>query len=287
MNPTIKIYCQTCREYVLDTTEEFIPGGPYHGAMFAAPEASRINMDTFAFQEWVTYGDLFCPRCENQFILGSPEGGEIILTEHGLLEPECGTVDRSMSIINPDMSLQRVDIWNGDKDKVAPDPSLRVGPKIDRRLETAAKSRQDVIDQMYPKGPDVTSASAIIAMGGALGETVETLTEEPPPVVEEQPAIVEEAPPVVEGSPAINEQTIIDEFPEEPALPPDKSLRNETGLTPCEECNMVKGHMPECPKHEAPAEASGLHCQFCGRDIKKKAGLTNHERACKNNPKNK
>lgn len=37
----------------------------------------------------------------------------------------------------------------------------------------------------------------------------------------------------------------------------------------------------------AKAEAEVFNCQYCGREIKSKAGLASHEKSCKENPTNK
>jgi len=131
----VKVYCQTCREYILDSSDAFVPGGPYDGSMFVPPSMARYNVDHFAFQKWVTHGDLFCPRCSGLFILGTPRTGEILLTEHGLLESGIRCVDERVSIVNDDFSLQTVSEWNP-------------GIAVDRAAEATA-ARDKEIDRIW------------------------------------------------------------------------------------------------------------------------------------------
>ncbi len=102
----MKIYCQTCKEYVLDTSDKFVIGGPYNGAMFQAPSQSRYHVDAFMFKEWVVHGDLFCPRCEQGFIIAG-----VILAEHGLIKEGQGSIDTDFSVIHTEGELKNQLMW--------------------------------------------------------------------------------------------------------------------------------------------------------------------------------
>jgi len=196
----IKIYCQTCREYILDASDEFIPGGPYHGAMFAEPSQARYDVDIFAFMDHVTRGDLWCPRCEQQFIVTTPEG-EVILTEHGLLTPGCKNIDRSTSVITDDalFSLQRVDVWNGAPGvvRVPGSPSdwtitdrcmcqhcgvIKKTPQGRASHEAACRKKEVAATITFHEGAavdDGRTAVDIVIDPQAKGEVVEQLTQAP------------------------------------------------------------------------------------------------------------
>lgn len=83
----MKIYCNTCKYYVLDTSDEFRPGGPYNGSMFAAsPDAMGLY---FQFSDWVTEGELMCPQCQLSFLSDQGE----LLTEFGLVRQGQVSID--------------------------------------------------------------------------------------------------------------------------------------------------------------------------------------------------
>lgn len=102
----MKVFCQTCKEYVLDTSDKFVIGGPYNGAMFQAPSQVRYHVDAFMFAEWVEYGNLFCPRCTQGFIIAG-----VILTEHGLIKEGQGSIDTDFSVIHADGELKNQLMW--------------------------------------------------------------------------------------------------------------------------------------------------------------------------------
>ena len=111
----MKVYCQTCKEYVLDTSDKFVVGGSYNGAMFQAPVQSRYHVDSFMFQEWVVYGDLFCPRCDQSFIIAG-----VILTEHGLIKEGQKSLDTEFFVIHTEgehkNQLKSAVIWSLEGD---------------------------------------------------------------------------------------------------------------------------------------------------------------------------
>ena len=90
----MKIFCFTCKEHVLNTTDKFVLGGPYSGEMFEPVQDDGYwgNM----FHHSATGGDMFCPRCEGLFI----ENNEL-LTEYGIIRNGQRTVDKSFSIVAP------------------------------------------------------------------------------------------------------------------------------------------------------------------------------------------
>lgn len=91
----MRIYCLTCREYILETSDQFKIGGPYHGAMFKGATDDKWSATTFRFHEDVKDGNLNCPRCMGFFIVDGK-----ILTEHGVIRPGQKTLDESFSIIH-------------------------------------------------------------------------------------------------------------------------------------------------------------------------------------------
>ncbi len=111
----MKVYCQTCKEYVLDTSDKFVIGGQYNGSMFQAPVQSRYHVDAFMFQEWVVYGDLFCPRCDQSFIING-----VILTEHGLIKEGQKSLDTEFFVIHTEgehkNQLKSAVIWSLEGD---------------------------------------------------------------------------------------------------------------------------------------------------------------------------
>ncbi len=146
----MKIYCQTCKEYVLDTSDKFVIGGPYNGAMFQAPSQARYHVDAFMFNEWVVHGDLFCPRCEQGFIIAG-----VILTEHGLIKEGQGSIDADYSVIHTigelTNQLMYADKWSreGDFKGFEPEdepepievPSATFGEQLKEAMRTARLSR--------------------------------------------------------------------------------------------------------------------------------------------------
>ena len=105
------IYCLTCREPVLRTSEKFVPGGPYTGDMFESYKNCTRYADDFNFGDWVNSGNLWCPRCIQNFI----QGGEI-LTEHGRIRAGQAKIDKSVSVVYQEGDLAGMlkspDIYN-------------------------------------------------------------------------------------------------------------------------------------------------------------------------------
>jgi uncharacterized C2H2 Zn-finger protein len=128
----MRIYCFTCREYVLDTTDKFVMGSDYNGAMFKlAGKCERMKASMFRNRESVKRANLLCPWCEGLFI----NRGKL-LTEFGVIHPGQLALDESFSIIaGPDNPLPGRLLRIEDSKEV----------KIDRAGE-AAKARQALID---------------------------------------------------------------------------------------------------------------------------------------------
>ncbi len=124
----MKIYCQTCKEYVLDTSDKFVIGGQYNGSMFQAPVQSRYHVDAFMFQEWVVYGDLFCPRCDQAFIING-----VILTEHGLIKEGQKSLDTDFYVIHTEgehkNQLKSAVIWSLE-DSGGSEPGAKKVPSV-------------------------------------------------------------------------------------------------------------------------------------------------------------
>lgn len=92
---SLKIFCLTCKEYILETSDEFVCGGPYHGAMFEGATADKWAATLFKLHETVKGGDLFCPRCMGPFIVAGR-----LLTEHGVIQPGQTSIDTSFNIVH-------------------------------------------------------------------------------------------------------------------------------------------------------------------------------------------
>lgn len=95
------IFCPNCKRQILDTSPEFVCGGPYTGAMFAPPTGRRaFRSNAFRFRQWATMPGkrLPCPSCGN-FLLRR-DGG--LLTEHGIIKPGQATVDMGFSVMHHD-----------------------------------------------------------------------------------------------------------------------------------------------------------------------------------------
>jgi hypothetical protein len=93
------IFCPNCKRQILDTSPEFVCGGPYFGAMFAPPTGRRaFRSNSFRFRQWATMPGkrLPCPSCGN-FLLRR-DGG--LLTEHGIIKAGQATVDMGFSVIH-------------------------------------------------------------------------------------------------------------------------------------------------------------------------------------------
>lgn len=95
------IYCVSCREPCLETSEKFIPGSEYTGEMFQSYKNDHAYAADFNFEAWETEGNLWCPRCEQNFI----QDGEI-LTEHGRIKKGQGKINTSMSAIHEEGDLK-------------------------------------------------------------------------------------------------------------------------------------------------------------------------------------
>jgi len=127
----IRIYCSACRQYILDASPQFVPGGPYHGAMFQRPRQTKLRGNSyFKFVEGIRGGNLYCPRCDNAFI---KRDGELI-TEHGILRSGQRTIDKRIKIIHPDLRLKNLN-YSGEADL--------------HRVEDAAKERQRLIQEIF------------------------------------------------------------------------------------------------------------------------------------------
>lgn len=98
----MKIYCQTCKEYVLESSDKFVVGGPYNGAMFKSAAYDRYSASMFPCREDVKDGNLFCPRCLGLFI-DTPGN---LLTEHGVIMKGQESLDTSFSIIHADGEMK-------------------------------------------------------------------------------------------------------------------------------------------------------------------------------------
>lgn len=93
----ILIFCLSCREAILKTTDDFILGGEYSGNMFESIHESKWSATMFPRRPDIKSGNLNCPRCMGHFI----QRGQI-LTEHGIVHPGQKTLDTSFNVVNQD-----------------------------------------------------------------------------------------------------------------------------------------------------------------------------------------
>lgn len=93
----MKIFCVTCSDYILDTSDVFKIGGPYNGSMFQKSKHARFQYDYFQFHRAMKLGNLFCPRCGSSFI--RQDGA--LMSEHGLIMPGQKSIDRTFYSIHP------------------------------------------------------------------------------------------------------------------------------------------------------------------------------------------
>jgi len=92
----MKIYCLTCREYILETSDDLVIGGPYNGAMFKGATNDKWASTMFRTVADIKGGDLHCPRCMGPFIV---DGGKL-LTEHGVIQPGQKSIDTTFNIVH-------------------------------------------------------------------------------------------------------------------------------------------------------------------------------------------
>jgi uncharacterized C2H2 Zn-finger protein len=90
----MKIYCWTCKEACLETSDGFQIGQKPHGGMFRKLDVGG-NWIHFDFKEHIKDGDLHCPRCMASFVGPKNE----LLTEHGIIYQGQESVDTRFSII--------------------------------------------------------------------------------------------------------------------------------------------------------------------------------------------
>ena len=135
----MKIYCKTCNKYILDTSPEFIIGGPYDGSMFQKVTNRRYQL-SLNFPKLVKNtrkGSLTCPMCD-----ATLEGRDgVLLTEHGRVRPGQATIDTRISFIHPNLTLKTKREW-----------SVEI---VGDRVGEAAKRRQAEIDEFENVGDDV------------------------------------------------------------------------------------------------------------------------------------
>jgi hypothetical protein len=133
----MRIYCIYCKDYILETSDQFQPGGEYHGGMFKPAILDRWKATTFNCREHIKRGDMYCPRCMGSFIGHKGE----LLTEHGIVYAGQDSIDTEFSVLLPDGRIGHAL------------PSKEV-PKIDR-IAFAAAERQAIIDHMEEQGEQI------------------------------------------------------------------------------------------------------------------------------------
>jgi hypothetical protein len=111
----VRIFCQRCQQHVLDSTDEFVPGGVeiegygdpdqpgkpligYHGGMFQPPDGPSfaVGANYFLFDKDTILGSLCCPRCDAPIVAED----RTILTEHGLVHKGMKKIDETVTIVH-------------------------------------------------------------------------------------------------------------------------------------------------------------------------------------------
>lgn len=98
----MKIYCFTCKEYILEKSDKFVMGGPYNGAMFEPATNDRYSASMFERREDIKDGNLFCPRCMGHFI----DATGSLLTEHGFIVKGQESIDETYSIVRTEGDMK-------------------------------------------------------------------------------------------------------------------------------------------------------------------------------------
>ncbi len=130
----MKIYCKTCNKYILDTSPEFILGGPYDGSMFQKVTHVKYqkSLNFPKLVKTTRKGSLTCPMCD-----AALEGRDgVILTEHGRVRAGQKTIDTRISFIYPNLKLKTKGEWSTEM--------------VEDRVGDAEKERQKEIDEMEP-----------------------------------------------------------------------------------------------------------------------------------------
>ena len=135
----MKIYCTTCKEYILNTSDAFVLGGPYDGSMFDPITNDRYRATMFRCTKDTIKANLHCPRCMGEFI--SFHGD--ILTEHGLLPKGQRTIDTRQTIVHQSGHAKGMLMH-----------IVNALPVIENRVSAAAEERQKEIDQMFVDEPE-------------------------------------------------------------------------------------------------------------------------------------
>ena len=149
LRKNIKVYCMMCREHILNTSERFVCGGPYNGAMFEPIETENTLYGMyFSFDDSVMDGNLVCPRCENNFI----EVDGTLLTEYGMVKKGQGSISWDLESLAYDAEghpLSRSDVWAKEEDRRG-----RVGnqnPFLHGSIENPSKRKPVEVEEVKPQ----------------------------------------------------------------------------------------------------------------------------------------
>jgi uncharacterized C2H2 Zn-finger protein len=134
----MKIYCHRCKSYILNSTDQFVLGGPYNGTMFESALKGTWRGVMFKQHANVRNAQLTCPRCENPFVKNG-----YLLTEHGVVRPLQSTIDRSFYVTAPDGHPLPGSILSVELSKEIP-PTDRVKDLIEKQ--------QQIIDSLDQQG---------------------------------------------------------------------------------------------------------------------------------------
>lgn len=138
----IKVYCILCREHILNASDKFVCGGPYDGSMFA-PIKNENSMFAmyFNFEGWVNGGNLYCPRCEQNFI----ETDGTLLTEYGMIRPGQTSIEHSGSLAydtdHEKNLLSRSDLYVPERDRRG--RVGRMSPFVHGSIENPSKEKPE------------------------------------------------------------------------------------------------------------------------------------------------
>jgi hypothetical protein len=154
----MRIYCPICKMNIVDTTPDFVCGGPYAAGMFKPGARFTAAQYNVAALKSKRPEHLPCPRCKKPFI--NRDGS--LLTEHGLIRAGQTTVDMSFSIVYPaghDHAgmLKTAQEWSRmvrvEPVEIVPVGRIEVTPHVEGEWRTVEEFREAPKPEPTPPSP--------------------------------------------------------------------------------------------------------------------------------------
>ena len=164
----MRIYCMTCKTYVLDTTDKFRCGGPYSGNMFKAPKGKEGHMNYFQFEEPVRDENIFCPYCANHL----HDGAWGLLTEHGLLPSGQRTIDTAFSVIYEDGTLKSDSTFAKERSEIEDE-----GSKVEPESPVVAVEQENITDGEAEGAPEEEETDDTLEIAALIDEGVKRVSQ--------------------------------------------------------------------------------------------------------------